>query len=131
VKKEGWESLLAAHIAEASGMEFAWGKHDCALWCARWVYKATGRDYFSDWQGKYSTEEELDSLLRREGFSKPSEIVDMYANERSLAFAKRGDLVLHPCGSIGICAGKESVFITAKGIITERTMRCAKAWEIE
>ena len=65
MRREGWEQLLAEHVADAGSTDFQWGQADCALWCADWVRKATGQDFSTDWRGQYATEEELQAWFVR------------------------------------------------------------------
>ena len=127
---EGWESLLAAHVVQAQEKTFAWGEHDCALWCAEWLRLATGRNLVDEWRGLYTNEEELDSLMLARGHSSYEHIVDAYGLSKPVMLAQRGDILLHPCGTLGICLGKIGIFVTTKGAITERTLACLKAWEV-
>jgi hypothetical protein len=128
---EGWESLLASHIKRAASMTFAWGSNDCALWCADWVKAATGSDFGEDWRDRYSTEEELAELMGRRGFFSVGDIADRNLAPKPLNFARRGDIVLHPLGALGICAGATSYFLMESGITRIGTLRCLKAWEVE
>ena len=59
--------ILGAHILSAEKEVFAWGKNDCALWCADWVRKATGNDFAQGWAGSYSSKAELRNLLQESG----------------------------------------------------------------
>ncbi len=128
---QGWESLLVAHVEAAQEQEFRWGEHDCALWCAKWVFLATGRNLFEDWTAKYSSERQLKSLMKKRGFADVAAIADAAAARKPIAFAMRGDILLHPSGVLGICTGTDGVFIVKQGVITERTSRCVTAWSVE
>jgi hypothetical protein len=131
MRTEGWENLLAKHIAEAYDNPFKWGEHDCALWCAEWIRQLTGIDLAIDWRRQYSTEDELEALLRTRGYRTPEDIADALGKEKLLHMAQRGDILLHPCGTLGICTGVKGVFITEIGVLTERTTKCLKAWGID
>jgi hypothetical protein len=130
MRNEGWESLLATYIEALRQKTFRWGKHDCALACAEWVRIATGNDLSLPWAGLYENEEELDALMLARGFSTYEHIADSHLISKPVMLAKRGDILLHPSGTLGICTGTDGVFVTARGIITEKTLNCPKAWEV-
>jgi hypothetical protein len=127
VRVEGWESLLAAHLQPT---EFVWGKHDCALWAADWVCKATGNDFGADWRGQYATEDEAQELMQARGFSGPEGIADAHLEPVPVALAHRGDIMLHPTGALGICAGAYSYFLTGRGLTRIPTLLCKRAWRV-
>jgi hypothetical protein len=128
VRIEGWESRLAAYIESAG--PFAWGERDCALWCAGWVKECTGQDFLADWQRQYSTEEEARALMVRRGFRDAQAVADAHLQERPLKLAQRGDIVLHPCGALGICNGRFSHFLGESGPFKENTLDCRRAWQV-
>jgi len=131
VRVEGWESLLAAHIERAASATFAWGTNDCALWCAEWVAAATGKDFGVDWRGQYTSEAGLAALMGERGFYTAADIADSNLTAKPLNFARRGDIVLHPLGALGICVGATSYFLMESGITRIDTLRCLTAWEVE
>ncbi len=131
MRRQGWENMLAAHVADARARPFVWGQHDCALWCAQWVLICTGRNHVDDWKGLYSTEEELNALLASRGYADHIAVADSLAEQKPLAFARRGDVLLHPSGTLGICVGSHGIFVTQFGVIAEATMGCIKAWGVD
>lgn len=131
MRNEGWESALNAHLEAARTTEFKWGTHDCALWSAQWVAKATDNDQTGDWTGNYSTEDEADAIMFERGFTCPADIADAHLSSIAVSFAQRGDLILNPAGCIGICNGRLSVFVTPFGVTTVETLRCPRAWRVE
>ena len=128
---EGWEKLLAEHVEQGRDKAFAWGKHDCALWCADWVSKVTGIDHAAEWRGQYTNETELNKLLRARGYGSWEAVADACAMSRPLMLARRGDILLHPCGTLGICTGNYGVFVTERCVLTHPTLACLKAWGVD
>lgn len=127
MRVEGWEALLAEFTA--TPQPFAWGRADCALWCADWVALATGQDFTSDWRERYSSEAELAALLAARGLASPADIPGAVGLEEiNPAFAQRGDVVLHPQGCLGVCTGLLAVFLTETGLTTLRGR--ARAWRV-
>lgn len=126
----GWESLLADHIRTAYATPFAWGTHDCALWCADWVLKATGADLTGGLRGTYSTGIEATEALAAMGLSSVADLAARHLPEIPLGFASRGDVVLHPQGALGICEGVYSHFPMIDGATRFPTGQCVKAWRV-
>jgi hypothetical protein len=131
VRKENWEYLLAEYVRQSQELEFAWGTNNCALWASRWVDTATDSGYAADWEGQYDSAEAAQAFMESRGFANPEAIADEHlATRPSVAYARRGDLVLHPDGALGICNGRASVFLIAHGVTAFPTTRCLKAWEV-
>jgi len=128
VRVEGWESLLAEYVASAP--PFRWGQTDCALWTAEWVRLCTGEDHTPAWRGKYRTKAGATRLMRARGFRAPEDIADAHLNELPVRLAKRGDLLLHPEGNLGICTGRQGVFLTETGLTRLDTPGCDRAWTV-
>ncbi|WP_020471457.1 DUF6950 family protein [Zavarzinella formosa] len=130
MRVEGWELLLHEHLSGAA--PFAWGSNDCALWSAAWVRKATGRDCAAEWAGRYTTENELRDLMRERGHRTTADIADATGFPSvHVAFARRGDIVLHPQRCLGICDGLHSHFLTKSGLTRLMTLACVKAWKVD
>jgi len=130
VRIEGWEKLLHEYIEATKSLTFEWGKNDCALWCADWVNMCIGKDYAELWRGRYSSEIHLRELLKARGLDSFGDIADCYEEPKDIKFITRGDIVLHPIGTLGICTGIDSVFITERGFIVEKTHKCLKGWKV-
>ncbi len=128
MRSEGWETILASYVAAPP--PFAWGETDCALWTAGWVCLCTGRDYAADWRGKYRTKAGATRLMRQRGFKAPEDIADAHLNEIPVRLARRGDLLLHPEGNLGLCTGRQGVFLTETGVTRIDTLGCARAWAV-
>jgi hypothetical protein len=130
MRVEGWESLLAEHVREAYGIPFQWGTHDCAIWAARWVRTCTGKDFLSDWEGKYKTEAGAKRMMKRRGYDSVAEIADEHLVEIPVALARRGDLLLHPQGHLGVCFGRHGFFLAEHDVTMLGTLHCTKAWAV-
>jgi len=131
LRAEGWESLLAGHIKLAYSRPFAWGSHDCVLWCAEWVRLATGADHAEKYRGAYHTAAGAKALLRKKRLASPEAVADRFLRAKPVMLARRGDVVLHPQGVLGICHGHHSHFLTADGVLAVPTLSCPKAWGVD
>lgn len=131
MRVEGWESLLEKHIREAYRNPFAWGSRDCALWATEWVLKATGNDFGGPWRGKYTTGNGAAKRMKKLGFASVEAIADSNMVACPIAMAGRGDIVLHPEGMLGVCAGRASFFLTETSVTSMPTLACSSAWKVE
>ena len=109
---------------------FEWGKSDCVLWVCDYIQKIHGVDHAKDFRGKYKTEIGARRLMRAEGFRSVEALVTSYYKRKPLTFAARGDLILCPSGSLGICLGYYSYFLGAGGPIRIQTLQCKAAWGV-
>lgn len=126
-----WESLLAEYLAASAGTEFDWGEHDCALWAGTWVLLCTGRDFVSRWKGRYRTARGARVMMTRLGYRGPESVADEALPARPVPLARRGDLVLHPGGALGVCAGRRSHFLAEPaGLTALDTLACGRAWAV-
>jgi hypothetical protein len=130
LRVEGWESLLAKHLQGMRGKPFKWGENDCALSVARWVRTCTRQDYLSGWVGRYKTERGALMQMKKRGYTSAAQIVDEALPGIPVPFARRGDVVMHPNGALGICNGMRSVFVAEQGTLEIDTLSCTKAWRV-
>lgn len=130
MKVSGWESLLHAHILEARSKTFEWGQHDCVLWSADWIAKATGVDLAEHYRGSYSSEEEATLKLQSLGFPTVNELASHFLDETPVKKAQRGDIMLHPTGVLGICEGAHAYFVMEAGATRIPFTTCTKAWRV-
>jgi hypothetical protein len=127
---EGWESILAEHIRQAYHATFVWGANDCALWCADWVKKGTGNDFGEPWRGKYKSEAGAAKLMKKRGYAGPADIANQHLPEIPVPMARRGDLLLHPEGCLGICHGRHGFFLKDDGVLMSDALACTRAWKV-
>lgn len=130
MKLPGWESKLYTYLENSKGVQFAWGENDCCLWVARFVDQSCGTSYEKMFEGKYNTCTGAYAFMRDKGFENTADVADAHFHSIPITFAARGDLVLHPQGALGICAGRRSFFLKEEGLIELETLQCQKAWEI-
>ncbi|MCU1324987.1 MAG: hypothetical protein JWN34_357 [Bryobacterales bacterium] len=127
---EGWEGRLAAHISGARGIEFAWGQHDCVMWCARWIEICRGDNFYRDRLGQYHDEASALAFMHANGFTDYAAIASAHLTEVPVPLAQRGDIVQRENGALGICNGLKSHFIAPQGVLTENTLACIRAWKV-
>lgn len=132
MRRAGWESLLAEYLAAGATTEFEWGERDCALWAGTWVLLCTGRDFLSPWTGRYRTARGSRAVMTRLGYPGVEAVADAALPARPVPLARRGDLVLHPHGALGVCAGLTGHFLTERdGLTALPTLACGRAWAVD
>lgn len=127
---------LAEFRTLAAGRTFEWGVWDCGMLCAEWVRLLRDVDPAAAWRGRYSTEAELDLILRGRGgiIAHFDRCLGGVGIERS-PFPMRGDVVIveSPQGLTGgVLTGPMVLFAGRRGIIQWRIKLAAivAAWEI-
>lgn len=87
-----WQQKLIDLVKAREFIPFDWGKYDCCLFAADVVLEMTGKDYASDFRGKYSSEIGAKRLLSKAGGLEV--VLSASFDEVEFNFAQRGDLVL-------------------------------------
>lgn len=129
---DGWEQKLRQYLDDSNSTVFEWGVHDCALWAADWVYIGTGNDFGQNWRGRYSTALGAQRLMKQRGFKDAAAIADSHFEPIPVRLARRGDLVLHDEGNLGICNGLRSLFLAqGGGLLACDTLQCVAAWRVD
>lgn len=128
-----WPSKLAAFIEGRRFVPFAWSTNDCCTFAADWILILTGVDHAAEYRGTYSSALGAGRILAERG---GLEAIAAAAGYTAIppAFASRGDLVLFdmPDGpTLGVCAGKHSVFAGEAGAVSQPTANCRLAWRVE
>jgi hypothetical protein len=120
--------MLYDHLA--ANQPFEWGTNDCVLWCADWVQKIIGVDYAADFRGKYASDGEASAIMQAAGFASIADLVSAHLPEVTVNKARRGDIVLHPMGMVGICDGAHAHFLTVGRPTQISFTLCTNAWSV-
>lgn len=130
MRLEGWESRLNQAIEEARHLPFQWGSHDCVTWTAHCVQVISGTDYLADIRRPYKSKTGAYRLIKSIAPTL-ADCVDLYLTRIPVAQAKRGDVVMHSSGALGVCFGVNSLFITEEqGLAGDSTLSCPNAWSV-
>lgn len=137
VRVADWPELMPTYFAERATMAFAWGKNDCALFSADWVFLITGFDPAEAFRGRYSTAGTATRALKRYG---SGSLFDTWSALMGDAIAplmaQRGDVVgiVDDDGRecLGIVAGDRVVAVAARGVLELgiRDPRIMLAWRV-
>lgn len=132
-RKNNWPAALALFFEEKHHQPFAWGHNDCCMFAADWVAILMGVDHAAGFRGKYSDALGAARILKERGGIEA--IVDATGYPRQpVSFAQRGDLMLFdmPSGpTLGVCAGKHSVFAGETAAVAQLTNNCRLSWRVE
>jgi hypothetical protein len=61
------EASIVAFLVESSGLPFEWGRRDCALWVADWIFRVRGIDLGAEFRGRYYSSIGCNRFLARHG----------------------------------------------------------------
>jgi hypothetical protein len=104
----GWEQALANVIALARTRTVAYGTHDCCAFSASAVEAITGVDYLAEFRG-YQTPREASVLLKKYGGLR-NILIKYFGQPVDYKQARRGDVVLLPPHTLGLCLGKRALY---------------------
>ena len=104
---------LHEYLDECREKPFAWGRHDCALFAARWVKLATGKDLTLGI--RYRSERAGRKALAEAGYASPLAVAEANLPEVHPAFARPGDVALIG-EAMGIVAGERVAVLQASGM---------------
>lgn len=132
MRREDWPGRLAAFVEARREMPFAWGAHDCVTMAADWIEQATGVDPIADlrgWDDALSASRTIESL----GGLKQA-VTDRLGAEIPVAFAQRGDVVLHDetdRPGLGVCVGEWfAAPLEEGGVVLVAMDRAVCAWRV-
>jgi len=131
-RRPDWEQRLHEFVATAFGKPYAWGKHDCVLFCFNEIRAVTGRDFGRGVRGKYSTRLTAAKHLDKLGHATLEAFFDALLPEKPIGFAQRGDIVLADDGIPAVCVG-EFALSTAEdvdGLHRVPPAQWVKAWAV-
>lgn len=107
--------MLSEYLAAAQDRSFRYGRHDCALFAARWVKIRTGRDLTLGI--RHQSLREGIELLRAAGYDDHIALAAVQLEARdSVLMAQKGDIaVIHR--SLGIVTGERVALLERKGLV--------------
>jgi hypothetical protein len=136
-RRHDWEARLSALVAANRARPHAYGQWDCLLWPAAAVKAVTGRDFGRGHRGKYRSQASAYRHLQALGFKSPAALLDSLFEEKPVAFAGRGDLVLVKSesgeqpgvvvGASALVAGQQG---EREGLIAMPRTAWLKAWAV-
>ena len=116
--------MLQEFLNKWAGQTLDYKQSDCARFVGDWA----GVD-FGEWD---SPESGLELMRERYNCERSSDVMSVYFGEPlEPCHAKAGDIVsidMPPLDPLGICLGRESVFLGETGLTRIRTRNCMHAW---
>jgi hypothetical protein len=122
---------LTEYVAEVRAQRFKPGSHDCGLFIAGWVQRATGFDPAANLRGKYRTLKRAQELLEADGFDDHVAYVRSLFPSVPVAFAQPGDLAVVDGNALGIVAGETVYVLDLSGLASVPLTRASVALRIE
>lgn len=120
--------MLSEYLAGAQAKTFRYGRHDCALFAARWVKACTGRDLTLGI--RHASLREGIEQLRAAGFDDHIALAAAQLETRETPLlARKGDIaVIHR--SLGIVTGERVALLERKGLVYFPITAASKAFVV-
>lgn len=125
MRRDGWESRLAAVIEAAAGRPYVLGENDCLRLACAAVEALTGVDFWSRFSGNrgYKTKRQALVAIAKIAPSLGEAVTATLAVSPAPTFsALRGDLLLYRDEQgedhLGVCIGRDVVLMAAEGPLT-------------
>ena len=100
------------------------------LYAAGWVKILTGVDYGDRWRGRYRSLDDIDALLKDEGFDTLGDYVGSIFPDVSPAMAQVGDLAIVEWRALGIVASDRVFVLRPDGLGHVSRMRAEGAFSV-
>lgn len=129
---EDWTSRLDDFIDLRRATPFCWGSQDCCTFAADAVEAITGTDPLEELRGKWKTEKQADSYLKKLGGIGRG-VIGKLGKPVPSTFARRGDVVLVEVGEVkalGICLGSIVAAPAPDGLVFVQMVEAHMAWRI-
>lgn len=137
IRNSDWEERLANKLEQKRDVPFKWGSNDCALFAADCVLSMTGVDPAEAFRGLYDTKTGAAQALRDHGQGTLLKTVrHWFGEEKHVALAQRGDLVMQGSTALGVCVGQYSYFPgteqngLVEGLVFVPTAGCSRAFSV-
>lgn len=134
IRREGWETALAAYLAQVKREPFAWGAHDCCLHAAAALQAQTGVDAAAEIRGTYHDAKGAAAMLRRRYRGSTFRVPEKHGLQAApVKLAQRGFIVgkkMERRAALGVCYGAKSYFVGKDGLIAVPTLACERAWRV-
>ena len=143
MRNHNWHIALAHLIEERREKPFAWGRHDCCLFCADAAVLICGIDPAEHYRGRYQDEESAYQALEEVGDGTIEGAWSKHFEPVEPRLIQRGDVCLiegnkeakHPQShhACALCFGARLWVITPgrQGLRTLPTDQTLKAWRVE
>ncbi len=138
---DNWQNNLSELIEAKRNEPFSFPSHNCLMFVLDAVKAVTGQDYSKNYRGKYKTEKQAASMLRKvDNVKTTQQLLELKLNQtlQPISFARMGDIVLiNPLEASldlptdiklfglvpGVCYGEFSYFVAEQGLIQVETLK--------
>lgn len=127
---------ISDEYERAKAAPFAWGRHDCLMWCADCAAAITGRDPAARLRGRYKTAAGARRVMKTEGWRDMADVAASMFAEIPLGQARSGDWahIANEDGTdtLGVVMGSMIVARTeTRGLGQVPLTRAAKVFRVE
>ena len=130
-RRQNWLTAMWQAFEDWQFAEFAWGRHDCCLFCARVVDAITGAKFEDNLLTCYFDKRSAIDFLKKRGGLELA--VSAFIGQSQSGRPKRGDVVLFsgPKGkTLGIADGLRIVTVGRVGLVSLPMGNVIKYWSI-
>lgn len=137
-RRTDWLDRLQRELEAAADRPHQWGRHDCALWCARCIHAMTGADFAKGLRGRYRSERGAFRVLSEYG-GLEGLVTHFLGEPVGPICARRGDVLIGPFherddGTLvdvfAICVGHKGAAPGADGLRLHEIGNYTKAWRV-
>lgn len=118
-----WEKRLQKVIDDWEKKPFIWGESDCVHFAVACFHAVTSTKIDLDkFTGKYSDRKSAEKLMRDNNMNNIKfalEEVTGIKTHENILYARRGDIVLHSDGALGVCLGSHCAFHGARASLKD------------
>ena len=135
-RRPGWESRLAAVLADAQHAPYILGQHDCLRVACRTVDALTGIDLWPRFAGYTTKRQALVTIARIAPGLGEAVTATLGRTPSSVVMARRGDLALYRDSTgedhLGVCTGHRVAVLMPEGLhhLSLRDEGLLGAWRI-
>ena len=134
IRQQDWPEKMAATIEAKRKRPFAWGKNDCALFCADIVLAMTGIDCGAPFRGSYDSEIGAAKALIKAGVGNLDLLMrGMFGDPLPAVLVGRGDIASFDIGNgrtYGICIGEKIAAPGETGLEFVEMQHCDYGWRV-
>lgn len=121
--------MSISDVIRAHDKPFKWGENDCCSLMADAIKEVQNIDVLEDYP-EYDSREGAAQVLRE--FGKGTLLATVIAklgDPIPVAQARPGDIIMMDDRRIGVCCGRFTAMLQDEGIISIRTLACARAFK--
>lgn len=122
--------MLNDYLTEVRSRRFRPGEHDCAMFVAGWIERATGADLSEPWIGKYRTIEDGKAMLQEQGYADHADLAAEHFEEIPPSMAQTGDVAVVDGEALGVFGSDRIFVLHPNGLASVNRLRATRAFRL-